>query len=207
MKPKDLIKKSLQEKIEPILLELGFIFSKSILKFSRKWNDFTHEINVSSSKWNAEDFIVQFHTSFGVSSKKYVQWYLDEYGEKPTNDSIASEVDWNLEGWDYPTYNSQFKSKFDITEETDRERVLEILLFNIINVGIPYLEKYSDWKVAAEKFVEENWFHSKACDFYLIDGNRAKAYESLKIGQKLSNNSFPNKPKAIKLRLKKHFDE
>jgi len=207
MKPRDLIKESLKEKIAPELSKFDFAFSKSALRFSRKWNDFTHVIGVSSSKWNMEDVIVAFNTRFSVSSKRFAKWYLKEYGEKLSNDVIAGEAEWNLKGWNYPEYKTFFKNGFDLAEEKDQERVLDILLTNIVNIGIPFLEKHSDWKVAAERLIKKNWFHSRACDFYLIAEDKAKAYESLKIGEKLPNISFPDEPKAIKFRLKKHFNE
>jgi hypothetical protein len=132
---------------------------------------------------------------------------LNEYGEKPVNDSIAGEADWNLKGWTYPKYKTFFRNRFDLTEEKDRERVLDVLLSNIINIGIPFLEKHSDWRVAAERLIGQNLLHSRACDFYLIAGDKTKAYECLKIGQKLPNDWLPDEPEAIKLRLKKHFNE
>ena len=207
MKPRDLIKNSLEVKIAPELLKLNLTFSKSALKFSRKWNDFTHTIDISSSKWNAEDVIVEFWTGYSVSSKKFVKWYLNEYGEKPPNDSVAGEVDWNLKDWSYPKYKTFFRNGFDLADKNDRERVLDILLSNIVNIGIPFLEKHSDWKVAAERLVEKKLFHSRASDFYLIAGDKRKAYQCLKNGQKLMWNQFPDEPAAIKLRLKKHFNE
>ena len=207
MKPKELIIKSLQEKVSPVLSELGFIFSKSGLRFSRKWDDFTHWIQFSSNRYNEEDICVEFHTSFAVSSKFYAQWHLTEYGEKPVSDSVAGEMDWNLKGWTYPIYKTAFKAKFDIVKVDDRKKVLDILLSNIIHIGIPYLEKHSDWKVAADGLTEKNWLHSKACDFYLIAEDKAKAYESLKTGQKLSNNFFSEEPEKIRVRLRKHFNE
>jgi hypothetical protein len=207
MKPKELIKESLQETIAPELVKFNFTFSGSALKFSRKWSDFTHTINVISNRWNAEDVIVEFDTRFGISSKKFVKWYLQEYGEKPLNDGVAGEADWNLNGWTYPQYKTFFRNRFDLAEEKDRKRVLDILLSNIINIGIPFLEKHSDWEIEAKRLIEQRLLHSRACDFYLIAGDKAKAYQCLKDGQKLSWNQLPDEPEAIKLRLKKHFNE
>jgi hypothetical protein len=204
MKPKDLIKQALIDKIEPVLSDLGFTFFKSSLKFVRSQNEFKQEINTHLNRYNAEDISAEFYFSFSVSSKKYSKWHLLEYGEKPVNDSVASEMYWNLRDWKYPRPN--------VAPQGNLEKDMRELLDDTLSVGLPFIEKYSDWKNAAVRFIELNHFHEKACDFYLIAGNKEKAYWALtkalecwKIFPKRT--FFVGEKEAIKLRFAKHFGE
>lgn len=172
MKPKDLIRRTLQEKVEPALAELGFVFSQSSVGFKRICGDFKHEINTHLNRYNEEDIFAEFYFSFAVSSKNYSKWHLSEYGEKNANSCLASEMCWNLLDWKCP--------KLDLTKQENLPKVTKELLVDTLTIGLPFLEKYSNWEKAALRYVEKNTSHARACDFYLIAGNKEKAYWALK---------------------------
>ncbi len=204
MKPKDLIRQTLAEKIEPVLSEFDFTFFKSSLKFVRKYGDFRQEINTHLDRHNREDFSVEFYFSFTVGSNIYSKWHLSEYGKKVNNDCLASEMYWNLRGWKY--------TKPDVAHIKNLEKEMRELLEDTLSVGLPFLEKYSDWENAANRFVKQKWLHEKACDFYLIVGNKEKAYwvltEALKCWNQYPKRTFfGGEKEAIKLRFSKHFGE
>lgn len=79
---------------------------------------------------------------------------------------------------------------------------------NIIQLGVPFLNKYSDWEDAAYRLVEKEIYHDKACDLFLIATNNEKAYWALQEGLECLEHkplsSFTNKEQVL-LRLKKHF--
>jgi hypothetical protein len=204
MKPKDLVRQTLAERIEPILSEFDFTFSKSSLKFVRNKGDFKQEINTHLNRYNAEDVSAEFYFSFAVYSKKYAKWHLLEYGEKIVNECVASEMYWNLRGWKHP--------RTDVAHIENLEKDMGELLEDTLSVGLPFLEKFSDWENAANRFVELRQFHEKACDFYLIAGNKEKAHwtltEALKCWEKYPKRTFfVGEKEAIKLRFSKHFGE
>jgi len=204
MKPKDLIRQTLTKKIDPVLSDSGFTFSRSSLKFVRNQNEFKQEINTSLSRYNAEDSSAEFYFSFMVSSKIYSQWYFSEYQEKTTDKYIAGEMSWNLRGWKYP--------KPDVAHQENIEKDMRELLDDTLSVGLPFLEKYSDWENAAVRFIELNRFHEKACDFYLIAGKKEKAHralgKALECWKKFPKRTFfVGEKEAIRLRFAKHFGE
>lgn len=171
MKPKDLIQKLLIEKIEMTLSNLGFVFSKSTLKFTRMKEEFKQEINTHLNRYNMQDISAEFYFSFSVSSKIYSKWYLSEYSEKPVNNSVAGEMYWNLRDWKHPRPN--------VAHRENVEREMGELLNDTLSIGLPFLEKYSDWENSALRLIEQNSSHYKACDFYLIAGNKEKAFWAL----------------------------
>ncbi len=204
MKPRELIKECLKKEIEPALSELDFKFSKSGLKFQRKNVEFLQVITTHLNRYNRENLSAEFYFSFSVTSPKYSQWYLLEYNRKPSNNALAGEMYWNLEGWKHP--------RPDIASEKNRKKKMQLLLEDILSIGLPFLEKYSDWENAADLLLEKNWLHDKACDFYLIAGKRSKAQKALNKGLKywekqFHSNSFNCDVNEITLRLRKHFDE
>jgi hypothetical protein len=204
MKPKDLIRQTLAEKIKPVLSDLGFAFSKSSLKFVRSRNEFKQEINTHLNRYNAEAISAEFYFSFSVSSKKYSKWCLSEYGEKQANGYLAGEMYWNLRGWKHP--------RPDIAHQENVEKDMREFLDDTLSVGLPFLDRYSDWENAAARFIELNRFHEKACDFFLIVENKEKAYwslvKALERWKKFPKRSFfVGEKEAIKLRFAKHFGE
>ncbi|QSW91473.1 DUF4304 domain-containing protein [Flavobacterium endoglycinae] len=175
MKPKDLITISIEKTLLTSLAEIGFKFSKSNLTFKRKVDDFVQTIHFQLNRHNQENVSAEFWTSFGVSSKKYSKWHQTEFGESAINDSLGGAMDWNIKDWEFPIINGKKESHFQIINQKERETVLKTLKDNILNIGIPFLDNLSNWENAAYKIVEEGWFHSKACDFFLIAGNNEKA--------------------------------
>jgi hypothetical protein len=204
MKPRELITHSLQQIIEPILSDRGFAFSASSLKFSKVFGDFKQEIHTHLNRHNMEGISAEFWFSFAVSSSKYSKWHKAEYGDKPTNNYLASEMYWNIKGWKYP--------KPDLAISQNIEKDMAEILEDTLLTGLPFLEKYSNWANAAIRFTEENWFHDKACDFFLISGDKEKAYwclqKAIECWKKFPKKSFfVGEKEGVLLRFEKHFGE
>ncbi|WP_149205947.1 DUF4304 domain-containing protein [Flavobacterium johnsoniae] len=209
MKPKDLITLSIEKTLLEPLTQIGFTFSKSTLTFKRKVNEFIQTIHFQSNRYNQENVSVEFWPSFGVSSKKYSQWHENEFGESPLNDSVGGAMGWNINDWKLPMSNGKSQLHFQIVNEKQRENVLTLLKNNILNIGIPFLDNLSNWESAAYKIVEADWFHHKACDFFLIAGNKEKALWALEEGidcwERKPKASLPQNKEKIHIRLSKYF--
>lgn len=87
-----------------------------------------------------------------------------------------------------------------------------LLLEDTLDLGLPFLEKYSNWENAAARLIEERWFHAKACDFCIIAGNLEKAHwcleRALEDWKRQPNRSFYlGEKEDIRLRYEKFFNE
>lgn len=209
MKPRELITTNIEMTLLEPLTEIGFTFSKSSLTFKRKTDDFVQTINFQLNRYNQEHVCAEFWASFGVSSKLYSKWYKEEFGEELINDSLGGAMDWNIKGWEFPIIDNKRELHFQIIDENERENVLTVLKKNFLNIGIPYLDRLSNWESAAYEIVESEWLHYKACDFFLIAGNRDKALWVLEQGldcwERKTKASFPEDRDKIKVRMKKYF--
>lgn len=209
MNPKDLIRNSIENTLLKPLTEIGFTFSKSSLTFKRKVNEFVQIISFQLNRNNEENVCAEFWTSFGVSSNLYSKWYKKEFEENPINNNLVSSMDWNITGWDFPVIDDKKELHFQIINEKERANVLNVLKNNILNIGIPYLDNLSNWENAANKLIQDKWFHYKACDFFLIAGNNEKALWALQEGINYwSENpkaSFPDNKEKIQIRLDRFF--
>lgn len=204
MKPKEAIREALREYVVPRLARLDFSFSDWSLDFKRKNGQFVQKINTHLERWNAEDVCAEFYFSFSVNSNFYVRWHQKEYGTRSANDFLASEMYWNLSGWKNPRPN--------VASKENAEREMLLLLKDTLELGLPFLERHSSWENAAVRFVENRWFHDKACDFYLIAGNPEMAHwcleQALEDWKKQPNRSFfVGEKEGIKLRFQKYFGE
>jgi hypothetical protein len=209
MKPRELITTNIENTLLEPLTRIGFTFSKSSLSFKRKVNDFVQTINFQLNKHNEENVCTEFWASFGVSSKIYSKWHKNEFGEDPINESLGGAEDWNIKGWEFPIIDNKRELHFQIVDEKERGNVLTVLKNNFLNIGVPYLERLSNWENSAYEIVESEWFHFKACDFFLIAGNRDKALWALEQGldcwERKPKASFPEHKDKIEIRMKKYF--
>ena len=65
MKPRDLLLSRLAETFVPFMEERGFRYARSRIGFARRVGAFSQKVEVSLSKWNAEDDC-RFWTMWGV---------------------------------------------------------------------------------------------------------------------------------------------
>lgn len=211
MKPKDLIRTSIEDTLFEPLTQIGFTFSKSSLTFKKKIGEFIQIIDFQLNRDNQENVFAEFWTSFEVSSKLYSKWYIAEFGENPPNDTLDKAMDWNINSWEFPIIDGKKELHFQIITEKERPNILNVLKNNILNIGIPYLDNLSNWENAANKLIQDKWFHYKACDFFLIAGNKEKALWALQQGidywNKNPTASFPDDKDKIQIRLKKFFKQ
>ncbi|WDF63358.1 DUF4304 domain-containing protein [Flavobacterium sp. KACC 22763] len=209
MNPKDLITTSIEKTLLKPLTQIGFTFSKSTLTFKRKVDEFVQTIHFQLNRHNQENVSAEFWTSFGISSNLYSKWHKTNFNENPINSILSSSMDWNIKNWEFPVINDKKESHFQIISEKERENVLQTLKNNVLNIGVPFLDNLSNWENAANKLVEEKWFHYKACDFFLIAGNNEKAFWALQQGidywSKNPKASFPEDKEKIQIRLSKYF--
>lgn len=211
MKTRELIITNIESTLLEPLAQIGFTFSKSTLTFKREVNDFVQVINFHLNRYNEENVCVEFWTSFGVSSKAYSKWYKNEFGENPANESVGGDIDWNIRDWEFPIIDNKREPHFQIVDEKERENVLAILKNDVLKIGIPYLNRLSNWEAAAYELLEKEWFHFKACDFFLIAGNQDKALWALEQGldywERKPKASFSEHKDKIEIRMKKYFGQ
>ena len=186
LKPSDRIRKLIEEFIEPNLSEHGFKLLKSKLTFKRTKGNFTQEIHISKNRWNIGDSVVSFWTVLFVKSNFYVKWHTETYGFKPMNEIIDSWYDndikeWNSEYWDGGQYDLTQFDNIDLMNDFNK---------NILNVGIPLLDKTSDWESAADYLMEKEHYGSisKIFDFYIIANKKEKAVNSLETAERYFQN-------------------
>lgn len=209
MKPRELITTNIEMILLEPLSQMGFKFSKSTLTFKRKINGFLQSIYFQLNRHNDAYVCAEFWTSFGVSSTRYSNWHQEEFGAEPIDDSLGGAMDWNIKGWEFPIIDNKRELHFQIIDVNKREKVLSVLKQNFLNIGIPYLDKLSNWENAAYALVENECSHYKACDFFLIAGNRDQALWALDQGldcwERKPKASFPEDRDKIKIRMKKYF--
>jgi hypothetical protein len=176
MKPKELLTKYIENQLVSELQKLGFRYFKGGPKFTRTEGYFELTFSFSLSKWNSEDYC-EFWTIWGVTSKEYEKWYKEQWGSKPENNAIVGDAEWNVPGW-----SRDVVKHFKITNSESDKAEFDELIHNVLNVGIPYYSKISDWNTAAEyaSSKERIVFYDKVCDFYLLTGEKAK--EILELG-------------------------
>ena len=178
MKPRDLLNKYLLRDVVPMVEPLGFNYSMTQLHFSRKSQGTRQTFRFALSKWNSEDQCT-FWTVWGVTSKVYASWYQKEWGEVPVNDALGGDMDWNLIGW-----NGGQAHHFHLhNTEADKDEI-ERLIENILQVGIPFLERISTWEGAAQHFIEHRFMYHRAADFLIIAGKPVQAKAVLLEGMK-----------------------
>jgi hypothetical protein len=191
LKPGDRIRKLIEEFVKPELTQLGFKLLKSELTFKRKIGNFTQEIYFAKNQRNFGNTIVSFWTILSVKSNYYVKWHEKEYGIKPMNEFVQSWYDNHIKSWNSNYWNS---GKYDLTE-FDNIKLMKDLKKNILTIGIPLLDKVSNWENAGDNLMENERFGfvSKIFDFYILAGKKEKAIESLKKIEEYfkSVNDFP----------------
>ena len=203
MKPSELLKKYLQADLAPSMASLGFKYSASQLHFSRKRNAIRQTFRFSLSKWNSQDNC-SFWTLWAVTSKSYLEWHMQEWGELPENDSLGGAADWNLPAWErgqdrYFHFNNTGSDRYEI----------ERLTKNINQVGIPFLDGISTWEGAAEQLLKDKSMYHRAADFLIIAGDFERAKEILLEGLRNYENvgrvdNIGELPK-IKARVARYF--
>ena len=184
--PGDRIRKLIEEFVEPELSKIGFKLLKSELTFKRKIGDFTQEIYFAKNQRNFGNTIVCFWTILSVKANYYVNWHEKTYGFKPMNEIVESWYDNHIKTWNSAYWNG---GQYDLAQ-FDNVKLMDDLTKNILTIGIPLLDKVSDWEKAADDLMERQRFGfiSKIFDFYILAGKKEKAMESLNTVENYFNN-------------------
>lgn len=185
LKPGERIRKLIEEFVQPKLTPLGFKLLKSELTFKRKVGDFTQEIYFAKNQRNFGNTIVCFWTILSVKSNYYVKWHEKTYGFKAMNEFVESWYDNHIKTWNTDYWNG---GQYDLTE-FDNVKLMNDLTKNILTIGIPLLDKVSEWESAADNLMERQRFGfiSKIFDFYILAGKEEKAIESIKTAEDYFN--------------------
>ena len=203
MKPRVLLLGRLKSHYMSFMEEKGFKFAKSAITFSRNSGSSKQTVTFCLSKWNSEDDCT-FWTTWGVTSREYSRWYAAEWGTKPVNNALGGSADWNIPGW-----NRGVGQHFHLNGTATDLAEMTCLRENTEAPGIPYLDRISDFSLAAEEHLKQRWMFDVAADFFMIAGENQRArdalYEGIKTfeGDKRPDN-FQELPR-IKLRLQKYF--
>ena len=91
---------------------------------------------------------------WGVTSKSYAKWYKEQWGEFPVNNALGGDLDCNIMGWE----RGQDHYFHFYNVEADQHEI-ERLIKNILQVGIPFLDRVSTWEGAAEHFVKHKFMY------------------------------------------------
>ncbi|MDL2419316.1 hypothetical protein AVT_15480 [Bacillus tropicus] len=202
MKPKQLLSLYIENFLVDKLQRLGFRYAKSVPKFSRKQGDFELTFSFSLSTWNSENYC-EFWTMWDVTSKKYSKWYKGQWGDKPVNDAVVGDPEWNIPGWKgKEQYWKLTNVEYDRTEFSE-------FIDSVMDVGIPYYSQIDDWDTAADYATRSPIiFYEKVCDFYMISGQKEKAKEILERGiQEIKDRKHDSNMQLLEIqkRLKRYF--
>ena len=178
--PGDRIRKLVEEYLQEFLENKGFKLLKSELTFKRKIGDFTQEIYFPKSRHNFGKTNVDFWIILSVNSRTYVKWHKKQYGFEPINDFVHSWYNKHIDEW-----KTEFREVHYDLAKFDNAKLMEDIKRNLENIGIPLLEKVSDWEKASDYMVqrEEFAYIAKIFDFYIIANRIDKAIESLSLAE------------------------
>lgn len=204
--PRELITQSIESTLSEALNKIGFTFSRKQLTFSRKTSHFIHTISFQLNRHNETAVSAEFWTVFSITSKEYAKWHKTTFGNQPLNDHLFIAMDWNIPNWKFPMTGNHQHSHFELIEEAHRENVLAILKSNILELGIPFLDHFSNWETAARNLLTKNTEHHKASDFFQLAGHQEESLSALKQGliywKQHPNASSPDDLEEIHKRLK-----
>jgi len=174
------INKIVEDFILPKIQHLGFKLLKSELKLVRNIGDFKQTIYVQKSRRNSADVCIKFKLIFIVEYVKYKKWFEKKYNEKLPNDyRINDNTLWATHD-DIPNWGESLYSVgwYDLLTKDNFEIVNEIN-DRLINIGIPYIDKFSTLESAIEKNINLKSYTKTAMmlDFCEIINDHKKACE------------------------------
>ena len=172
-KPKDLLLKQLKVYYLPFMEPLGFRFAKSNLRLSRKYDEVTQIIQFSLDEYNSANECT-FWTMWSTQSTQYGKWYEQTWGRKPPNIALGGISDWNITVW-----SRGVAEHFHLNGTKSDSQEIACLIENTQAHGLPFLQRISDYKTAAECLVEERWMYDKTTDLLMTAGDEARAREVL----------------------------
>ena len=144
MPPKDILKELIEKELTSKLEVIGFKYSPSQLEFSKKFkrNEITieQEIHFSLDMRNTTE-----------SMHFWTMWSIFLENKETKEKAKAGSADWNIPGWYTPDGERSY-GKFDFSDPKKRISVMADLWRKIINAGLPYLEKFSDWEEASKSY-------------------------------------------------------
>lgn len=189
--------------VTPVLAEEhGFRFAASRLAFTREVAPFKQEISFHLSKWN-EAGHCEFWTISSVYSLVFKRWCKTHYANEHADGLVVRQEDMNFNEWKLPSDDSLRHQFFD-DDQLDQQTVL-VLIRNIENVAIPWMDRLSDWEAAAawqDKREDYGW----AFDLYMMAGKDEVARRYLEEKIPLFTNKRRLQDQSIYEELKIRWD-
>lgn len=176
MRPRELFLRGLDAHAVPRLADVGFRLRRSSLTFERSLrHGVRQQVSFQLSRWNADDQC-EFWSTWGVHFQDYTAWLQSEWKEVPTLDSIGA-AEWNIPGW-----SRRADRHFSLTNAPTDAAEWREFLDDVDDAGLPYLERISSFRGAAEELVRQGWHFDLAADFLLLAGDRESALETAREG-------------------------
>jgi hypothetical protein len=175
MKPRDLLLLRIQGYLCAPLQSLGFKFARSKMVFSRVSGIAKQKIAFQLSHWNSEDDCT-FWTNWSAHWPGYPEWH-ERHFNQPQDDLLCDLQEQNIREWSH-----RFAGRACLHNRADDAAVMQMVLNDFLNAGIPYLDSISSLEGAAEQILALNTFlpsFRKATDFFLMSGNQERALATL----------------------------
>lgn len=201
------LENALQKYVAPELQQLGFKMTIDLeyywIYFKRKYGDFIHEIRIVLSDDSKSPGKALFHSDWSIYSQEYEKWHLEQFGEMDGVPEVASWDDHSNEKLDdkYRKISiGGYYKEYDLGKYTT-EKLMNHFLKQTLDVRIPLLEKYSDWKLLAEWSMKEldHMGVDKIVDCFLM----AKDYNSAGNILKQAEDYLKVNPEEYEFRAKK----
>jgi hypothetical protein len=203
MKPKQILADLIDRFLVEAISALGFKYSPSQLKFSRRDDPFTQIITFTVSHYSTVQGVI-FWTSWGVGSKQFTRWYKDQWGKKTQLAYLAVSNDWLIPGWSVQSPNRR-----SIQPDLSGKKIMRSLLTDFTGPGFQFLERISDWKGAAEQRMELAMYPTIACDLLMVAGDEEAALKLVRseierLSREGVKDQFIQLPE-LRARLEKYF--
>lgn len=180
--PKEILSDLVAAEIAPTLAPLGFSYSPSAIRFSRKVADARQVIDFSLNQRNDRRSI-HFWTVWRAHARGYVKWMDRAWGGPRSNDELGGSSDGNL-----PGFRPRGGDQFDLSDPAGGIAEMGRLRASMLAVGLPFLESISTYRGAAGRICEDHdsgrftssFLYPKAVDFYLIAQDCERAERALR---------------------------
>ncbi|HBS85259.1 MAG: hypothetical protein A2W91_15750 [Bacteroidetes bacterium GWF2_38_335] len=162
--------------IKPVLKKNGFI--KSSLHFYKREEDFIKFISIEKSSWNTNEnvkFSFNIHV-FDFLAYKYI-------GEGEILPKLPVNTFYSIISTDLSELSRQKKDRYEISKETEIDKLFSVIEKDIYNYIIPYIDKFNS---------KEDLYHE-----YCAAGNEAWRARGTELFAGIHEIEFGNKLSGI----------
>lgn len=178
--PSELVGAALKEHVVPPLKAIGFSYTSKRREFTRKQGDFTYTFHLQMNRYNTRDEI-DFWTIWGMHSTEINRWCTENELDPWEGDMLFGLSDWNIPGWKYPGGTPGcLSSHFGYFKPDNVAQVMQSLLLNATQTGIPHFDSLASWSTIADMLLkEEHSDHVLAADCLLLSGQPERSLKVL----------------------------